>query len=92
MGTYIKDLVTVDPLEGVSQVFGLVDQESSDFSGYPNSGILGLGFGSISVSGQPTLFENMMNDGKLLAPLFSVHLARNARSGSEVSEFSFIRF
>ncbi|KAH8119288.1 acid protease [Phellopilus nigrolimitatus] len=50
----------------------------------PNSGILGLAFGTIATSGEPTVFENLMTSGEVKAPFFSVHLARNARTGSEV--------
>lgn len=84
LGTLVEDIVSVAGLGDTKQVFGIVDTESDDFTGYPNSGILGLGFGSISVCGKPTLFENMMANGQVLAPLFSVHLARNERIGSEV--------
>lgn len=69
------------------QTIGLVEMESSDFQGYPNSGILGLAFSTISATGRPTLFENLMKENKLLAPFFSVHLSRGTVDGSEVPPY-----
>ena len=73
-------------LKYANQTLGLVDIESHDFDGYPNSGILGLAFGTIATSGEPTVFENLMANGQVLMPFFSIHLARGGKGGSEVSK------
>jgi hypothetical protein len=65
------------------QAFGAVNSESSDFTDYPNDGLLGMAFGTIAQSKKPTFFENLMQEKKLVAPLFSVHLARSQEMGSE---------
>ena len=83
-GTIAEDVVSVAGLTSEQQTIGLVEMESSDFQGYPNSGILGLAFSTISSTGKPTLFENLMRENKLMAPFFSVHLTRGTEDGSEV--------
>jgi Eukaryotic aspartyl protease len=84
-GTLASDVVSVGGLSVQEQVFGAVTQTSDDFSGFPNDGILGMAFSTIATSKQPTFFETLIADRKLAAPLFSVHLARNQATGSEVS-------
>ncbi|KDR75428.1 hypothetical protein GALMADRAFT_249483 [Galerina marginata CBS 339.88] len=66
------------------QAFGAVSSESVQFAAYPNSGILGMAFSTISVSGKPTFFENLIKEEKVVEPLFSVHLERGKEVGSEV--------
>ncbi len=83
-GSLAEDVVNVAGLTSEHQTIGLVEMESNDFQGYPNSGILGLAFSTISATGRPTLFENLMKQDKLMAPFFSVHLARGTEDGSEV--------
>jgi len=84
-GTLASDVVSVGRLSVREQVFGAVTQTSDDFSDFPNDGILGMAFGTIAKSSQPTFFERLIADGTLAAPLFSVHLARNQATGSEVT-------
>lgn len=43
-----------------------------------------MAFGTIAQSKKPTFFENLIEQKKVAAPLFSVHLTRNQASGSEV--------
>ncbi|CAA7259283.1 unnamed protein product [Cyclocybe aegerita] len=79
-----KDVVSIQGLSVQSQAFGAVSRVSEDFNGYPNSGLLGLAFSTIASSKQPTFFENLIREKQLAAPIFSVHLARNQETGSEV--------
>lgn len=83
-GTLASDVVSVGGLSVQEQAFGAVTQTSDDFGGFPNDGILGMAFGTIAVSKQPPFFERLIAKGALAAPLFSVHLARNQTTGSEV--------
>ena len=81
------DTVSLAGLKYTNQTFGVANVESHDFDGLPISGIMGTAFGSISTSGSPTVFENLMASGQVLAPFFSVHMARASRTGSEVWTF-----
>lgn len=69
----------------IGQYFGAVNKESEDFFGNPNSGVLGMAFGSIATSGKPTYFENLMSSKAVNNPLFGFHLARRQTTGSQVS-------
>ena len=59
-------------------------QESSDLNDEPNSGLLGMAFGSIAQSGKPTFFENLLAQKRLAQSVFSVHLTRTRETGSQV--------
>lgn len=78
------DAISLAGLKYPNQTLGLAQVESHDFDGLPMDGIMGAAFGSISTSGQPTVFENLMSSGQVLAPFFSVHMSRASRTGSEV--------
>lgn len=78
------DVVAVQGLSVKQQAFGTVSIESDSFSEFPNSGLLGVAFSSISASKQKTLVENLIEDKQLAAPMFSVHLTRGQETGSEV--------
>ncbi|KAI5121574.1 hypothetical protein M0805_000754 [Coniferiporia weirii] len=78
------DVVSLAGLTCGNQTIGLATSESHDFDGYPDSGILGLAFSTIAASGEPTVFENLMTDGQVDVPFFSVHMAREQKTGSEV--------
>ncbi|WWC64845.1 uncharacterized protein I303_107459 [Kwoniella dejecticola CBS 10117] len=66
------------------QYFGAVSDESSDFQGNPNSGVMGMAFSSISSSGKSTYFENLINNKAVNAPLFGFHLTRRQAQGSQL--------
>ncbi|WVW86417.1 hypothetical protein I302_108463 [Kwoniella bestiolae CBS 10118] len=66
------------------QYFGAVNSESSDFQGNPNSGVMGMAFSSISSSGKPTYFENLINNKAVSSPLFGFHLTRRQAQGSQL--------
>ncbi|KAJ7462225.1 aspartic peptidase domain-containing protein [Mycena galericulata] len=83
-GTLMQDVVSMAGFEIRDQFFGAVCEVSDDFRGLPNDGLLGMAFSTIAQSGEPTFFENLMENNMLPAPMFSVHLARNQESGSEV--------
>jgi hypothetical protein len=66
------------------QYFGAVNQESEDFFGNPNSGVLGMAFGSIATSNKPTYFENLINNKAVNNPLFGFHMTRKQVDGSQL--------
>nr|XP_031860383.1 uncharacterized protein CI109_004273 [Kwoniella shandongensis]KAA5527455.1 hypothetical protein CI109_004273 [Kwoniella shandongensis] len=66
------------------QYFGAVSSESDDFHGNPNSGVMGMAFSSISSSGKPTYFENLISTKSVPSPLFSFHLTRRQPTGSQL--------
>ncbi|KAJ3778733.1 aspartic peptidase domain-containing protein [Lentinula raphanica] len=83
-GTTASDTVTIAGTSIHNQTFGVIYRASQDFEEYPNDGILGMAFGTIAQSRGLTVFETMMKQGKLKWPCFSVHLARNQETGSEL--------
>ncbi|KAI0769732.1 aspartic peptidase domain-containing protein [Trametes elegans] len=83
-GTLASDTVSVGPLQVTNQTFCAVHKESEDWYAQPQSGLIGLAFGSIAFSGQRTFFENLLIEKKVAASVFSVHLERMKTYGSEV--------
>ncbi|KAA1471763.1 acid protease [Dentipellis sp. KUC8613] len=83
-GTLATEVVSIGGLTVESQAFGAVNQESRDFDGQPNDGLIGMAFGTIAQSRHPTFFENLIQARRLATPMFSVHLARNQATGSEI--------
>ena len=70
-----------------NQTFCGVRKVSYDIDQEPISGLVGLAFGSIAKSGQPTFFENLLAQKQIPYSLFSVHLTRMQETGSQVSLF-----
>ncbi|KAI0046080.1 acid protease [Auriscalpium vulgare] len=83
-GKLVNDTVTIAGMTVARQAFGAVDQESNQFQDDPNNGLIGMAFGTIATSRQPTFFENLIKQRSLDQPMFSVHLARQRSVGSEV--------
>jgi hypothetical protein len=48
-------------------------------------GILGMAFSSLSVTGQPTLFENLVSSGELTSPVFGLYLKRAADNATIIA-------
>ncbi|KAM5538930.1 hypothetical protein V8D89_007425 [Ganoderma adspersum] len=83
-GTLATDTVGIGPATVGAQTFCAVRKESSDLNDEPNSGLLGMAFGSIAESGRPTFFENLLAQKQLAQSIFSVHLTRTRETGSQV--------
>ncbi|KIL00723.1 hypothetical protein PAXRUDRAFT_129223 [Paxillus rubicundulus Ve08.2h10] len=83
-GTLASDTVSIGPFNVTNQYFGAVDSVSANFAQSPNDGLAGLAFSTISNSHQPTFFENLISQGFVQAPLFSVYLTRGQIQGSEI--------
>ncbi|GFO43114.1 lysosomal aspartic protease [Plakobranchus ocellatus] len=75
LGFQSKDTVTVAGLPVKNQIFGEAVLESEVFLKIIADGILGMGFSSISQMGQPTVFDNMLSQGLVRAPVFSFYLS-----------------
>ncbi|THH33245.1 hypothetical protein EUX98_g899 [Antrodiella citrinella] len=84
VGVLVQDVVTIGPLSVKNQYFGAVSVESDDLNAEPNSGLIGLAFGTISTCKKLTFFENLLASRQLEFPIFSVHLTRQNIEGSEI--------
>ena len=84
----MKDVVSIAGMTVANQAFGSISNKSDEFDKQPNDGLIGMAFGTIAQSRQPTYFENLIKEYKLSAPLFSVHLSRHQEKGSSVRKFS----
>ncbi|KAK8853436.1 hypothetical protein IAR55_004142 [Kwoniella newhampshirensis] len=83
-GVLARDTVSIANTAITGQYFGAVSSESDDFHGNPNSGVIGMAFSSISSSGKPTYFENLISTKSVTSPLFSFHLSRRQATGSQL--------
>ncbi|KAI9510934.1 acid protease [Russula earlei] len=83
-GKVATDTVSIAGLSVADQGFGAVNDKSYEFSSQPNDGLIGMAFGTIAQSHQPTFFESLIKERKLAAPFFSVHLSRHEKRGSSV--------
>ena len=83
----MKDVVSIAGMVVAGQAFLSVNNKSDEFNRQPNDGLIGMAFGTIAQSRQPTHFENLIKERKLDAPLFSVHLSRHEGRGSSVRSY-----
>nr|XP_015198217.1 PREDICTED: cathepsin E [Lepisosteus oculatus] len=86
-GILAFDLVTVEGIAVSHQKFGeSVREPGSTFVDANFDGILGLGYPSIAAGGATPVFDNMMAQGVVELPVFSVYLNRNPdySSGGEI--------
>ncbi|KAF9227375.1 acid protease [Gyrodon lividus] len=83
-GTLANDTVSIGSFSVANQYFGAVNSVSENFAQSPNDGLAGLAFSTISNSRKPTFFENLISQGFVQAPLFSVYLTRGQIQGSEI--------
>ncbi|TFL03171.1 aspartic peptidase domain-containing protein [Pterulicium gracile] len=83
-GIIASEVVSLASLSVSSQSFGAVNRVSAEWNEYPNDGLIGLAFSTISVSSKPTVFENLILQEKVAAPSFSIFLARGKEDGSSL--------
>ncbi|GFO41556.1 cathepsin d [Plakobranchus ocellatus] len=76
-----QDTVTVAGITVQNQTFAEATFHSDDFVKTVPDGILGLGFQSISQAGEVPVFDNMVRQQVVPAPVFSVYLNRNESGG-----------
>ncbi|XP_062282625.1 pepsin A-like [Scomber scombrus] len=79
-----SDTVEVGGISVANQVFGLSRTEAQFMAYMKADGILGLAFQSLASDNVVPVFDNMVSQGLLSQPMFSVHLSGNSEQGSEV--------
>ncbi|KAG2176571.1 hypothetical protein INT44_007234 [Umbelopsis vinacea] len=67
------DTVTLSGMQLRNQTFAMASTVSEQFALVPFDGILGLGFSSISTSGEQTPIQNMIANNLLDEPLFAIY-------------------
>ncbi|GFN84941.1 cathepsin d [Plakobranchus ocellatus] len=82
-GYLSEDRLTIAGLTIKRQSFGEALFEPNLFKGTTNDGILGLGLSYIDRKEEPSVFDNMVSQGLLEAPVFSIYLNRYGTSGPD---------
>ncbi|XP_056278915.1 pepsin A-like [Pseudoliparis swirei] len=83
-GRLAVDNVEVGGITVHNQVFGISRTEAPFMAHMASDGILGLAFQSIASDNVVPVFDNMVKDGLVSQPLFSVYLSSHGEQGSEV--------
>ncbi|KAI3357381.1 hypothetical protein L3Q82_015819, partial [Scortum barcoo] len=83
-GYLASDVVEVGGITVNNQVFGLSETEAAFMANMVADGILGLAFQSIASDNVVPVFNNMVSQGLVSQPQFSVYLSSNSEQGSEV--------
>ncbi|XP_044068236.1 pepsin A-like isoform X1 [Siniperca chuatsi] len=78
------DTVEVGGISVANQVFGISRTEAPFMAYMQADGILGLAFQTIASDNVVPVFDNMVKQGLVSQPLFSVYLSSNSEQGSEV--------
>ncbi|KAJ7593850.1 aspartic peptidase domain-containing protein [Mycena floridula] len=81
-GKLAKDSMTMGGLTAENQTFGMARSMSDELFDAPCDGLIGFGFGTIANCKKPTFFENLIKQGLLLKPFFSIYLTRGEETGS----------
>ncbi|GFN84942.1 cathepsin d [Plakobranchus ocellatus] len=82
-GYFSEDRLTIEGLTIKNQSFGEALFEPDLFKDTTNDGVLGLGFSNIDVEEEPSVFDNMVSQGLLEAPVFSIYLNRYGFRGPD---------
>ncbi|TKR76286.1 hypothetical protein L596_017445 [Steinernema carpocapsae] len=81
-GTLGQDIVQFAGLTVKTQVFGVASDIADVFGYQPVDGIMGLGWPALAVDGVVPPIQNLISQGSLDKPLFSVWLDRKIRTDS----------
>lgn len=87
-GVLDEDTVSVAGVHVRKQKFGEAQElPGQTFVGAPFDGILGMGFQPLTADGETTVFQNMIKQKLVAAPVFSFYLARepSAKVGGELA-------
>ncbi|GFO50183.1 cathepsin d [Plakobranchus ocellatus] len=82
-GYFSQDSFTIAGLKIKNQSFGEALFEPDLFWRTKNDGILGLGFNNVDGDEEPSVFDNMVSQGLVEAPVFSIYLNRYGSSGPD---------
>ncbi|GFN84940.1 cathepsin d [Plakobranchus ocellatus] len=82
-GHFSLDSLTIAGLTIKNQSFGEALLETNLFRGTTNDGILGLGFNNLDGEEEPSVFDNMVSQGLVQAPVFSIYLSRYDSGGPD---------
>lgn len=88
-GRFARDTVQFDSLKINKQTIGLANKTSSDWKDDAASGVLGLGFRSITSGGQRTVIQNMATQNKLKKQVVSFAFGRSKSGTQGKSELLF---
>ncbi|KAF1390570.1 hypothetical protein PFLUV_G00059410 [Perca fluviatilis] len=83
-GHLAVDTVEVGGISVANQVFGISQTEAPFMANMVADGILGLAFQSIASDNVVPVFDNMVSEGLVSQPMFSVYLSSQSEQGSEV--------
>uniref|UniRef100_A0A8C9XU29 Pepsin A-like n=1 Tax=Sander lucioperca TaxID=283035 RepID=A0A8C9XU29_SANLU len=83
-GRLAIDTVEVGGISVANQVFGISQTEAPFMAHMVADGILGLAFQSIASDNVVPVFDNMVSEGLVSQPMFSVYLSSQSEQGSEV--------
>ncbi|GFN84924.1 cathepsin d [Plakobranchus ocellatus] len=78
-----QDSVTIAGLTIKNQSFGESQMEPDLFRGTGNDGVLGMGLSNINEGEELSVFENMVSQGLVDSPLFSIYLNRYGSGGPD---------
>ncbi|KAJ3062589.1 hypothetical protein HK102_008717 [Quaeritorhiza haematococci] len=85
-GVFSQDTLSIAGLTVPDQMFGeSVTEPGITFVAAQFDGILGMGFREISVSGVPTVFDNMVSQSVVDQSVFSFYFSKGGANGSELS-------
>ncbi|GFN76158.1 cathepsin d [Plakobranchus ocellatus] len=82
-GYWSQDSITLGGSTVKNQTFGEAIVDTDLFADTGNDGVIGLGFRDISRGEAPTVFDNMVSQGVVPAPVFSFYLNRKNSNGPE---------
>ncbi|GFO36747.1 cathepsin d-like aspartic protease [Plakobranchus ocellatus] len=82
-GTWSEDVVTLGDIVVPSQVFGEATFVSDIFDSLNIDGVVGLGFRDIFKRDKPNVFDNMVSQGLVQAPIFSFYMNRLEAGGRQ---------
>ncbi|XP_022227929.1 aspartic proteinase A3 [Drosophila obscura] len=86
-GFLSQDTVTVAEFPIKNQVFAeITDEPEAKFLSSPFDGMFGLGYASISIGGVTPPFYNLVAQGLIKQPVFSIYLNRNGTSATDGGE------
>lgn len=88
-GKFARDTVQFDSLKITNQTIGLADQTSPDWKDDKASGVLGLGFRSITSAGQRPLIQNLAAQNDLQQQVVSFAFGRYLSGTQGKSEMLF---